>query len=592
MGVSASGTQSAKKHKKSSAPLSRSGFLHSYKQKHFKNQPDGIFACLAVYAGLSMMKKARRLKRRSIRLMAFCKLFANKCKIAVVRNLKIFAARNAIDLTAWQTSWEALRSEAAKALGNGLWGLLKFLFAGTFRGLASLMRHMVRGNYVAPLLAAACFAFIVYTTLNLTFALEVNYNGKSIGYIAEESVFDEAEKEMLSRIVFEDYIRPDDTIPSFSIKPVFQKQLSTEHEITNEIIKASGNELSEATGLYIDNRFMGAVNDGRALSRILNEVKNSYRTDDENEEVEFVKEVRQVQGLYPVTSIVDLGLLEGELNSEQSEQRIYRAVAGDAPVTIAKKNGIPYSQLKSLNPDIEKSLVIGQEVLVEKAVPMLEVKVVRTEVSQEDIAFKIEHIQDSSKYEGYVSVAQRGVKGTREVTAKVTYVGGIETAREVLTTRVVKEPIKEKVIVGGMRPLQQLPQTAQSTSSYFRWPVDGGRITCLFGNAGYYGHTGLDIGGLAQGAAIRASAAGTVVKVRYDTWNYGYHIVIDHGGGVQTLYAHNSKIYVKAGEWVEQGQLIAGMGRTGRATGVHVHFEVRVNGVYMNPTKYIGTTPY
>jgi murein DD-endopeptidase MepM/ murein hydrolase activator NlpD len=64
--------------------------------------------------------------------------------------------------------------------------------------------------------------------------------------------------------------------------------------------------------------------------------------------------------------------------------------------------------------------------------------------------------------------------------------------------------------------------------------------------------------------------------------------MIDHGGNVQTLYAHNSQIYVKVGDWVEQGQLIAAMGRTGRATGVHLHFEIRINGRYMNPAKYIG----
>ena len=68
---------------------------------------------------------------------------------------------------------------------------------------------------------------------------------------------------------------------------------------------------------------------------------------------------------------------------------------------------------------------------------------------------------------------------------------------------------------------------------------------------------------------------------------------MDHGGGVQTLYAHNSKIYVKVGDWVEQGQLIAGMGRTGRASGIHVHFEIRINGNTVNPSKYVGSkSPY
>lgn len=95
------------------------------------------------------------------------------------------------------------------------------------------------------------------------------------------------------------------------------------------------------------------------------------------------------------------------------------------------------------------------------------------------------------------------------------------------------------------------------------------------------------------GTPVYAAASGTVTKAVYNTTGYGYHIIISHGGGVETLYGHNSKLYVKAGDWVEQGQLIAAVGRTGRASGNHVHFEIRVNGRYMNPANYIGTvSPY
>ena len=130
--------------------------------------------------------------------------------------------------------------------------------------------------------------------------------------------------------------------------------------------------------------------------------------------------------------------------------------------------------------------------------------------------------------------------------------------------------------------------TEHTTSSNLIWPAPGGVVTCLFGNAGYPGHTGLDIGRIPAGSPVVAAASGTVVKVRYDKWGYGYHVIIDHGGNVQTLYAHNSQLFVKVGDWVEQGQTIAAMGRTGNASGVHVHFEVRVNGKYMNPANYVG----
>ena len=75
----------------------------------------------------------------------------------------------------------------------------------------------------------------------------------------------------------------------------------------------------------------------------------------------------------------------------------------------------------------------------------------------------------------------------------------------------------------------------------------------------------------------------------YTNGAYGRYVVIDHGGGVQTLYAHNSQVYVQAGQWVEQGELIAAMGSTGNSSGNHCHFEIRINGVKKDPAGYIGT---
>lgn len=90
------------------------------------------------------------------------------------------------------------------------------------------------------------------------------------------------------------------------------------------------------------------------------------------------------------------------------------------------------------------------------------------------------------------------------------------------------------------------------------------------------------------GTAIYAAKGGTVVKAQ-PGWNggYGTYIILDHGDGLQTLYGHNSQLFVAVGEVVSQGQTIAAMGSTGRSTGPHLHFEVRVNGSRLNPLKYI-----
>ena len=98
-------------------------------------------------------------------------------------------------------------------------------------------------------------------------------------------------------------------------------------------------------------------------------------------------------------------------------------------------------------------------------------------------------------------------------------------------------------------------------------------------------HYGIDVPAY-RGTDIYASKAGKVLIAQYHA-SYGNYVLIDHGDGYQTLYAHASKLYVKAGEYVDQGQLIAAVGTTGTSTGNHLHFEVRVNGDKRDPLDYL-----
>ena len=98
-------------------------------------------------------------------------------------------------------------------------------------------------------------------------------------------------------------------------------------------------------------------------------------------------------------------------------------------------------------------------------------------------------------------------------------------------------------------------------------------------------HYGIDIPAY-RGTDIYASKAGKVLIAKYHS-SYGNYILLDHGDGYNTLYAHASKLYVKAGDYVEQGQVIAAVGTTGTSTGNHLHFEVRINGEKVDPMKYL-----
>jgi len=127
------------------------------------------------------------------------------------------------------------------------------------------------------------------------------------------------------------------------------------------------------------------------------------------------------------------------------------------------------------------------------------------------------------------------------------------------------------------------------------WPVPAStRITSPFGYRLHpilkvnKLHTGIDIG-VGSYNEVLAVNAGTVIKAAWNN-SYGYMVMIDHGGGIVTLYAHNTKLLVKTGDTVTQGQQIAWSGSTGMSTGPHVHFEVRLNGVYQDPLspEYVG----
>ncbi|PIZ94495.1 MAG: peptidase M23, partial [Candidatus Magasanikbacteria bacterium CG_4_10_14_0_2_um_filter_37_12] len=127
------------------------------------------------------------------------------------------------------------------------------------------------------------------------------------------------------------------------------------------------------------------------------------------------------------------------------------------------------------------------------------------------------------------------------------------------------------------------PSVESPAGSGYIWPANVRTITQYFG----WRHTGLDIAG-PVGSSIYAAKSGKVITSQ-DGWNggYGNYVIIDHGGGVQTLYGHSSRRLVSVGEQVKQGQTIALIGSTGNSTGPHLHFEVRVNGRRSNPLQYI-----
>ncbi len=179
-----------------------------------------------------------------------------------------------------------------------------------------------------------------------------------------------------------------------------------------------------------------------------------------------------------------------------------------------------------------------------------------------------------------IQVGQQLIIPDGEKNQRISQTQQSQSQQTTQTSQVTQQSESEPKVKQATSPSRSVDTPA---GSGYIWPTTVHNITQYFG----WRHTGLDIAG-SRGTELLASKSGRVIKSSCG-WNggYGCYVVINHGGGVRTLYAHAYRLYVSRGERVTQGDVIASMGSTGRSTGPHVHFEVRIRGRKKNPLKYI-----
>lgn len=458
---------------------------------------------------------------------------------------------------------------------------------GTFCKLMfSVFRTLL--NYSIPVAAAVLLFIAVSDRLDVrqSVGLAVTYNDQQLGVIVHETVFDEATRILRDRFISEEDI-PIVLTPQFTLRELESGEHFLEaRTLADMIVLASGGEIDEGFGLYVDNIFLGAY---RYIEPILNELDSileSHMTGIEGEEVAFLRSVRVEEGVFPLSSMRSFYEIREHLLSDDPNAPLtsYVVRQDDTLVELTARLNIPYQTLVGLNPQLlNGGLVPGQVLNLPTSQPFMPVANIRTIVFPEEFAFPVEEIETIAYVQGFRSIAVQGQPGVREVTATVHEVNGVEISRQVDGSRILSPPVTQRVIVGTNNPANI--QAFGSVSSYgFLWPTEGGVITVGLG--GYPGHTGVDIPRPA-GTPIFASAAGTVVRVVHSGVGYGRYVVIDHHNGYTTLYAHASATHVSVGQRVNQGDVIASVGRTGNATGNHLHFEVRRNGRIMDPAHYL-----
>ncbi|MCD7863744.1 MAG: peptidoglycan DD-metalloendopeptidase family protein [Lachnospiraceae bacterium] len=266
------------------------------------------------------------------------------------------------------------------------------------------------------------------------------------------------------------------------------------------------------------------------------------------------------------------------LLNDELENEIYTVQSGDTLSGIALSTGVPMEDLIAMNDSLEsESLIIriDQELIITVPTSSLTVAYVATEFIAEEYEAETEYIYNDNWYTTESETLQDPSAGYREIVANVTYLNGEASEEEILYENVLMEAVPKIVEKGTKTP-----------PAYIK-PVYGGTLSSGFGSRWGTVHKGVDWA-VPVGTTVYASSGGTVTRAGWSS-SYGYCIYIQHPDGKETRYAHCSKLYVSVGDTVVQGQAIALSGNTGRSTGPHLHFEIRVNGVAVNPLLYVSS---
>ncbi|MEG1206137.1 MAG: peptidoglycan DD-metalloendopeptidase family protein, partial [Angelakisella sp.] len=451
-------------------------------------------------------------------------------------------------------------------------------------------------SFILPILGCAVLAAVILYFQQISYALEVEYSGVKLGYIAREGDFYEAKNKVYARLINEEYAPADDSRPSFRLVITDEENLLSTEALANKIMTVSKNEVAMADGIYIDGAFLGAVEDGSEFLFYIDSILDNYRTNTAHERVQFVKKVALQRGMYPISSIRPVHEIKNALENNESLPQSHKVEKGETLETIAEKNNTTVKAIIGLNPTLAARseedggdvpvVFAGEEILVNKVELSLGIQVTRRETYTEEIDFGVDYKDDNKQLDSYVVTLSNGIKGEREIISDVTYIDGERVNETVIERNVVKEPVNAKKVRGTLKPAEFLPAGSGDTNASFIWPVAGGYVSA--GLYGYRGHTGMDIAA-PYGTGIYAARSGTVTYAsNKNIWPYGRRVNINHGDGVTSLYAHCSEVLVQPGQYVKQGQLIAKIGRTGNASGNHLHIEIKINGRIMNPADFIG----
>lgn len=453
----------------------------------------------------------------------------------------------------------------------------KSTFEKMSKSIGAKFKNVSYNAVLGTLIGLAIAVFVIDNNVKANMIYMVKVNDKLIGYVQSE----QACKKALTSIR-----ETDGSDPLSSV--LVQKTSGQSDKFINDVeleraIRKELNLKMPALAVYADNVEIVKVDSKETLDKVLQGVKEYYYPKIEGGSYTItssnIKESITTSSIIASPDeILDCSEAVEKIVNGKGAKQIYTIKEKDTMWDIAIKNGLSIEDIEDANPDINmEKLKIGQVINLAVNLPYINVEIVANVKAKEAIPFDTEKVEDKSIAKGTTQVKKEGRDGLAEVEKNLVILNGEVKEEEVLSNKVLTAAA-DKIVVVGEKEKQVV-----ASGSFMR--PSRGSISSNFGRRWGRAHKGVDIAG-PTGSPIYAADGGTVSFAGWSN-GYGLCVIINHGNGYQTLYGHSSKLLVKAGQKVSKGERIANVGSTGRSTGPHLHFEVRINGAQQNPLKYI-----
>lgn len=381
-----------------------------------------------------------------------------------------------------------------------------------------------RGTF-AVIAVFAILASLTFTGARI--AYNVNYSGSVIATVSSKKQFDDA-LALVVKMVNSNEVNDVVKEPTFNATVVLNEDINNVNEVADAIIENT-DEIVEALKLKVDGVVVACV-EKATLDNIIAERLNCYNVFGAECTSRFSKDVELESGYY----------MANGLDNKHFAKRLVDSLDVITQIRKTSEVMVPY---QSIIQETKEQVV------------------------------------------GYKETTVAGVSGVSRVTQDVLMLNGEVQSCVDVDTQVIIAPVNEVIVKGVAKTLLSAQQRQQANSAGFAFPLPAGtwQVSSYYGDG--RNHKGIDLCA-PSGTSIYAVADGTVV---FSGWRgaYGNCVVVQHSNGMQTLYAHASQNCCATGDTVSQGEVIALVGTTGQSTGNHLHFEVIVNGVNVNPAPYI-----